>query len=247
MSCDRRTDFRLRLAAAVLASAVIALLDDAVALMWLVAAGGCGCIASVALGETGWRPLARRLAAVNAFVVLVWLTVPVRIDAGGVSWSAEGLHLAATITARTNAIALVVSALLAGLDAYGLARASASLGVSPRFARLMLLMVRYIALIGETWRRLDRAARARAHVARPTLRSLRVVAQLVALLLAGSLLRAERVDRALRARAFSGAFGGLRAGSVPLSHWAWAAATACALLVALALNALSSPLREVLW
>lgn len=238
MSCDRRVDSRLRLALAVVASVCIALIDHGHALAWLLVAGLAGCAAAVAAGETGWRPLARRIAAVNAFLVLVWLTLPLSLTAQGLAWSPDGALLAAKISARTNAIALAVSALLAGMDAYAVARAAAALGVPLRFARLMLLMVRYVELIGDTWKRLDRAARARGFVARTDRRSLAVLAQMMALLLVHALLRAERVELALRARAFSGAFGSPHPGRVPGAHWAWAAGTAAALLVAVALAAL---------
>lgn len=238
MSCDRRVDSRLRLALAVVASVTIALIDDLGALAWLLGAGLVGGAVAVAAGETGCKALARRIAAVNAFLVLVWLTLPLSLTAQGLAWSAEGATLALTISARTNAIALAVSALLAGMDAYAVARAAAALGVPLRFARLMLLMVRYVELIGDTWTRLDRAARARGFVARADGRSLAVLAQLMALLLVHALLRAERVELALRARAFSGAFGSPHPGRVPRAHWAWAAGTAAALLVAVALAAL---------
>lgn len=238
MSCDRRVDSRLRLALAVAASVTIAVIDDGSALAWLLMAGLAGCAAALAAGETQWRPLLRRIAAVNAFLVMVWLTLPLTLTATGLAWSAEGAQLALRISARTNAIALAVSALLAGMDAYAVARAAAALGLPLRFARLMLLMVRYVDLIGDTWKRLERSVRARGFVARADRRSLAVLAQMMALLLVHALLRAERVELALRARAFSGAFGSPHPGRVPRSHWAWAAGTAAALLVAVALAAL---------
>lgn len=238
MSCDRRIDSRLRLALAVAASAVIALIDDARALAWLLLSGAAGCAVALALAETQWQALLRRLLTVNLFLVMVWLTLPFELGRDGLVWSAQAAGVAARISARTNAIALAVSALLAGMDAYAVARAAAGLGVPVKFARLMLLMVRYVELIGETWRRLERSARARGFVARTDRRSLGVLAQLFALLLAHALLRAERIELALRARAFSGAFAHAHRGRVPRAHWAWAAGTAGALLVALLLVAL---------
>lgn len=235
MSCDRRVDSRLRLALAVGASVAIALVQAPAALVWLLAAGAAGCVAAIVAGELRLAQLARRLLAVNAFLVLVWLTLPWQLGRDGFAWSQDGAALAALITARANAIALAVSALLAGLDAYGVARAAAALGLPVKFTRLMLLMVRYVDLIGDTWRRLERAARARGFVARADRRTAFVLAHLLALLLAHALARAERIDRALRARAFSGAFARAPRGVVPRSHWAWAAGTAVVLAVALAL------------
>lgn len=235
MSCDRRVDSRVRLALAVLASAVIATAQSPAALAWLLACGALGCAAALWAGETDGRTLARRLLAVNGFLALVWLTLPWEVTRDGIAWSERGAHLAGLITARANAIALAVSALLAGMDAYAVARAGAGLGLPVKFARLMLLMVRYVAVIAQTWRRLERAARARGFVPRADRRTFAVLAQLVALLLVHALARAERVDIALRARAFSGAFGQANGGVVPRSHWAWAAGCAVALVIALIL------------
>lgn len=247
MSCDRRVDSRVRVALALVASVAIALIDDPRALAWLLGAGLLGCLAALRARELGWRQLGRRLLAVNAFLVMIWLTLPFELTTAGVATDAAGLHLAGVISARTNAIALAVSALLAGMDAYAISRAAAGLGLPVKLARLMLLMVRYIALIGDTWRRLERAVRARGFVARADRRTIQVVAQLLALLLAHALLRAERVELALRARAFSGAFGVAHAGNVPRSHWAWAAATAVVLLVAVGLAAVPTLAVSAAW
>jgi len=101
--------------------------------------------------------------------------------------------------------------------------------------------VRYIELIGQTRRRLDRAMRARGFVPRANRRSVQVTAQMVALLLAHAITRAERVELALRARGFSSAGVGLRqahAGEVPRSHWAWAAGATAVLALSWALTLL---------
>lgn len=231
----RRGDARVRLALAVGASVTIALIEAPASLLWLLAAAATGCAFAVLTDGLRLAQLARRLLAVNAFLVLVWLTLPLEFGPDGLAWSAQGVELAARISARANAIALAVCALLAGLDAHGIARAAAALGLPARCARLMLLMVRYIAVIGETWRRLDRAARARGFAARADRRTLAVLAHLLALLLAHALLRAERVDLALRARAFAGAFAAVARTAVPRSDWVWATGTLAALAVALLL------------
>ena len=234
MSCDRRVDARLRVALAVVASVAIALTAVPLALVWLLAAAGVAVLAALLLRELALRDLGRRLLAVNAFLLLVWATLPWQLQGSGLAWSGEGAALAATITLRTNAIALAASALLAGLDAFAVARAAAGLGLPPKLARLLLLTVRYIDLIADTRRRIERAARARGFVARADLRTVRVVAHMVALLIAHAVLRAERVELALRARGLSALAAGLQPqshGEVPRSHWAWAASTAAALAV----------------
>jgi cobalt/nickel transport system permease protein len=243
MSCDRRIDARVRVALAVGASVAIALTQRGAALAWLLLAAAAGAVVAVLVGETRRKDVLRRALAVNGFLLLVWLTLPWAWHDGALRWSDEGAALALTITARANAIALTLSALLAGLDAYAVARAAAGLGLPVKLARLLLLTVRYVDLIGETLRRLDRALRARGFVARADRRTVQVTAQTVALLLAHAITRAERVELALRARGFSSASAGLlqvHAGEVPRSHWAWAAGTTGALAVSWALMLLGA-------
>lgn len=239
MSCDRRVDYRLRVAAAVIASVVAALTTQPMALWLLLAAGAAGVLTAVALNEIGLRAALRRLLAVNAFVLLIWLTLPWTWTGAGLAWSADGAQQALAITLRANAIAAACVALLAGMDALAIARAAAGLGLPAKLARLLLLTVRYVSLLGETRTRLDRAMRARGFRARADGRTLQVTAQLVALLLVHALVRAERVDWAMRARAFSGRFGNAHAGTVPRAHWAWASGTAAALLASASLAWLS--------
>lgn len=229
MSCDRRIDHRLRVLAAMVASVAIALTTHTPALWLLLALALLGVAVAVAGGEIDLRSALRRLAAVNAFLVLVWLTLPWELGAQGIVRSASGTQLALAISLRANAIAAACIGLLAAMDSLAIARAAAGLGLPVKLARLLLLTVRYIGLLADTHSRLERAARARGFRARADGRTLAVSAQLVALLLVHALVRAERLDWAMRARAFCGRFGRAHAGVVPPAHWAWASATAAAL------------------
>jgi cobalt/nickel transport system permease protein len=229
LSCTRQADHRLRLAAAVVASAVIAVTPQPASVAVLLAAALCGCAVAVALGETSVRDVARRLLAVNAFVALVWVTLPWQLTARGWVYWPPGVDLALLITLRANAVAAACLALLAGIDAFGLARAAAGLGLPAKLARLMALTVRYVGLFAETRLRIERACRARGFRARPDRRTLRVTAQMVAVLLMQALLRAERVELALRARGFSGLYAAPARWPRQRQQWAWALATGAAL------------------
>ena len=151
--------------------------------------------------------------------------------------------MAWNITLRANAIAAACLALLAGMDGVQLARSAAALGLPAGLVQLLALTVRYIELIGVTRQRLERAMRARGYRPRADLRTVRVTAQLVALLLVHALVRAERVELALRARGFAGRGIALapRAGwdGLPRPHWAWAAGTAAVLVAAWTLPVLA--------
>ncbi|MFT3758922.1 energy-coupling factor transporter transmembrane component T family protein [Thauera sp.] len=192
---------RLRLAAAVGANLAISMLSSHA---WLLAAVACGAtVMAAALWRSSdrWR-LLRRLLAVNGFVALLWLSLPWQLGADGITVSAAGRELALQISLRTNAIALFCLGLLDGLDSFAIGRAAAGLGLPARMARLLALMVRYFGLLAGSRRRIERAMRARGFRPGMNLRTLRVSAQLVALLLVQAMLRAERVEVAMRARGF---------------------------------------------
>lgn len=223
-----------RLALALVASVLLSQLQDPVLLATACGAGALAC-GLIALARPSLRrPLLRRLAAVNAFVLLLWLTLPWSLQAGGPAPAPDGMALAQLISLRTNAIALACSALLAGLDAYAIARAAATLGLPPTLARLLALSVRYLALLDDTRSRIDRAMRARGFQPAFGRRSFAVLAQQVALVLVHALLRAERVELAMRARGFQPAVPHAEGrGAGP--RWAWGSTFAAVLALALML------------
>ncbi|ENO84743.1 energy-coupling factor transporter transmembrane component T family protein, partial [Thauera linaloolentis] len=166
------------------------------------AAAGALVLAAAMWRGGAWRPLLGRLLAVNGFVAMLWLTLPWQFGADGIAASAAGRELALQISLRTNAIALCCLGLLSGLDAFAIGRAAAGLGLPPKMARLLTLTVRYFDLLAASRQRIERAMQARGFRPGMNRRTLRVHAQLVALLLVHAMLRAERVGLALRARGF---------------------------------------------
>ena len=176
----------LNASAAVLAAALLAGLA---ALVWRAAR------------EPSLRPvIVRRLATVAAFAALIWLTLPWTWSGGGPALSATGLALATLTSLRVAAIGCAGIALLAGLSGPDLGDGLAALGAPRRLVRLLQLTVRYVALLGDSHRRLDRAMRARGFRPRTDLRTLNVLAGQVALILAHAVLRARRISVAMRAR-----------------------------------------------
>lgn len=193
---------RLRLALAVCGSTVVSFITDLRALAFVLVAGLLVAAIAVLAGASA-RALGRRILTVNLFVALLWLTVPWQLSASGLTLADEGLALAQQISLRTNAIALLSLGLLAGMDAFVLARAAAGLGLPCKLARLLALTVRYFGLLQDCRRRIERAMRARAFRPGFNLRTVAVTAQLVALLLVNAMQRAERVGLAMRARGFA--------------------------------------------
>ncbi|MFT3803356.1 MAG: energy-coupling factor transporter transmembrane component T [Burkholderiaceae bacterium] len=203
---------RWRLALAVGASVLIARLDSLLVLsvlLWagLVLLGARLAAARRAVGRDAahdeLRTACRRLVGVNAFVLMIWFVLPWSWDGGGLSWDPAGIAQATRLSLRINAIAVFCTALLSGLDAFGIARAASGLGLPPRLSRLLWLTVRYLGVLDETRRRIDRAMRARGFRATASARTFVVIAHQVALVLVHAIVRAERVDMALRARGWS--------------------------------------------
>lgn len=219
---------RYRLAAALLASVAICQLN-AIGLLGAAAVLAlCAFVAVFARQPALRSAMLRRAGSVTAFVAMLWLLLPWSIDAAGIHLAEAGVDLAARISLRTEAAALACISLLAGMDAFALARAAAGLGLPDRLARLLAMTVRHLAVLDDTRRRIDLAMRARGFHPRADLRSAAVIAQQVALVLVHAVLRAERVELALRARGFA------PARPLPAAAPAWrhaaGAATACCLL-----------------
>ncbi|EPR37350.1 cobalt ABC transporter, inner membrane subunit CbiQ [Desulfovibrio sp. X2] len=160
--------------------------------------------------------LLRRLAAVNAFIVFLWLLVPFTAPGtpvwrlGPLVASAEGLHLAVLITLKANAIVLALLALVLTSDAASLGQAMYRLGVPEKLAFLFLFTYRFIQVSGEEYGRLRVAARLRGFQAKTGLHTYRTLASLLAVLLLRSFERAERVHKAMLLRGFDGRFVSLR-------------------------------------
>lgn len=214
---------RLRLGTAVGISVLLSQLTSPGLLLAACAAGLLLALAASANGVLPLHSLLRRIASVNLFVAMLWLTLPWALQGGGPQWSEAGAHHALLISLRTNAIALGCMALLAGLDAFTIARAAAGLGLPSRLARLLVLTVRYLGVLDDTRRRIDLAMRARGFRPGANRRTVAVLAQQLALILVHAMLRAERVDLALRARAFATAPQPATRAPRP---WRWAAGTA---------------------
>lgn len=235
MSHQHPVDQRLRVLAAVTLSMMIALTETLPALWAVLAVAALACGIAVRLGELPGRALVRRVVRVNAFVVLIWLTVPWGWHGEGWATTPERIELAILVSLRLNAIAALCVALLAPVDAMQFARAASALGVPRRLSQLLALTVRFVGLLSSTRLRLERAAQARGYRRRWGLHSLRVAAQWAAALWIQALVQAERRERGLRARGF---FDGLGRSAVPWTalpreQWLWSSLTTLAVTLAL--------------
>jgi cobalt/nickel transport system permease protein len=199
-------DARLRIAAALILAIVIVALRGWPA---LIAALGLAA-ALTAVFRCPWRTTLRRLLAIDSILVLVVLTLPFSepgvplFSAGPLTASREGAERALAILLKANAVALVMFALIGTLDVVGLGRGLAGLRLPPPLVHLLLLVARYVEVIGQERRRLRQAMTARAFRPRSDGRSWQAFGWLVGMLLVRAFARAERVSGAMRCRGFRG-------------------------------------------
>ncbi len=194
---------RWRLALAIGASVLIARIDSLPALSVLLGIGVMLLVGRLAVERSGVLAAFRKLLGVNAFVLMIWVVLPWSWHAGGLQWDDAGIAQAVRLSLRINAIAVLCTALLSGLDAFGIAHAASGLGLPSRLSRLLMLTVRYLGVLDDTRRRIDRAMRARGFRATANARTFVVIAHQVALVLVHAIVRAERVGMALKARGWS--------------------------------------------
>lgn len=204
----QRRDPRLRLLlAAALAVALAPLHQPTSAALGLIPGIGL-----LLLARPPLRPLLHRLAAVNAFVLFLWLTTPWTTPGttvwqwGFLNVTAEGLRLCLLVTLKSNAVVCAFLALIATMSPSELGYALERLRCPRKLVFLFLFTGRYVHLLADEWRTLMTAARLRGFRPRSTLHAYRTFASLLGLLLVRSHERARRTREAMLLRGFAGRF-----------------------------------------
>lgn len=203
-----RLDPRSRVGAAVAVVATILAIPSPAVLAAIVVAVATAALAS----GLEARALARRLLHVEGFLVVLVVVMPLTVPGpaafalGPLTISQPGLDRAVLVVLRVTAAALTVLTLLAGLEPVRLGHALARLGMPEKLVLLLLFTARWVALVRAEAARLHEALRARAFRAATTRHGLSTLAHFVGQLLVRAFERAERVEEAMRCRAFSGRF-----------------------------------------
>jgi cobalt/nickel transport system permease protein len=203
---------RLDPRARVLAAAAFALVVALTARLEALRAGVAVALALALLARLPAGPLLRRLAGLNAFMLLLWLLLPLTTPGtsawqiAGLSFSREGLLMAAAITLKANAIVLALTALLATLELTVLGHALWHLRVPEKLIHLFLFTVRYIDVLHHEYHRQREAMRVRCFRPRMNRHTYRTVGYMVGMLLVRSLDRSERIVAAMKCRGFRGHF-----------------------------------------
>jgi cobalt/nickel transport system permease protein len=199
-----RLDPRGKLAAALGLSLVVALGNG-----WVMALAALGVgLAGLFSTRLPWRLLARRMLAVNIFVVLLWVFLPWRVgwDNGGwqVGLDPEGLRLALLISLKTNAVFTILMALLGTGRVDYIFHALDHFKAPAKLVNLFLFFYRYLHVMRREQTRLVWAMKVRGFKPGNNLHTWRTYASLLGMLLVRSYDRAERVYQAMLCRGFSG-------------------------------------------
>lgn len=158
------------------------------------------------------RPVLRRLAVVNVFIVFLWLTVPLTAGGGTLAvWgpfevSRQGVLLTLLVTVKSNAIVLLFLSLVATMDSPTIGHALERLRFPSKLVFLFLFTYRYLHVIADEWNRLSVAARLRGFVPRTDMHTYRSLASMLGMVFVQSYDRSVRVYEAMILRGFAGRF-----------------------------------------
>lgn len=201
-------DPRVRVIASFAFATTIALSSHPAAL----ATGAAVSLVLAGLSRTDVAGTVRKLASVNAFMLLLILTLPLFIrgeaafSLGGLEWSREGFIRAGLITLRANIILLSIFALLGSIAPSTLGYSLGRMGFPAKLTHTFLFMVRYIEVIHHEYHRLRNAMLLRGFHAGFNVHTFRSFGSLAGMLIVRSLDRAERILNAMKCRCFDSRF-----------------------------------------
>ena len=217
----QRRDPRMRIVMTAL-FAILTVSLHSLALLWFMIGLA---IVLAAAAHLPVRPTLKRMAAMEAFMAVVLLTLPFSVDGtelfriGPIGASREGFLRAFEIILKANAVVLGVFALIGTLEAVTLGHALAGLGVPRKLVHLLLLTVRYVSVLRDQFVQLRDAMRVRAFRAGPSVHGLRCLGWMVGMLIVRSAERAGRVQDAMKCRGFKGEFHVLIEMRVKAADW----------------------------
>ncbi|MFC1834810.1 cobalt ECF transporter T component CbiQ [Thermodesulfobacteriota bacterium] len=205
-SVVHRLDPRSKIIVVLVFSVVVALSQSIQAAMIAMVFPGVLLI----LARVNMWQLLLRLAVVNGFILFLWLflpfTVPGRVvyTIGPLEVHWEGILFALLITLKSNAILLMVIALLGTSRLFNLVHALSHLGIPNKLVHLFFFCFRYVHVIHEEYHRLMDAAKIRGFKPASNMHTYKTYAYLMAMLLVRSFDRSQRILSAMKCRGFNG-------------------------------------------
>ncbi|HID55177.1 TPA: cobalt ECF transporter T component CbiQ [Candidatus Poribacteria bacterium] len=227
-----RLDPRVKFLTALIFSVVVAVQSRFTPLLW----GAVLPVVVLILARLNPLKVARRLAPVNGFILMLWLILPLSYSGhpiyrfGPLTITEEGIRETLLITVKSNLIVLAVIGLLSTSAVFDLVYALQSLRLPNKLVQLFFFSYRYIPVLYSEYERLHNAMKMRGFRAGTNLHTYRSYAYLVGMLLLRSYERSQRVYQAMLMRGFDGRFRTIRELRMKRSD-ALAAAAATAHLV----------------
>jgi cobalt/nickel transport system permease protein len=228
-----RIDPRIRIAVATVYSVLIALSRNFPALITAVAIA----LVLMMVARLNAREIIKRVVVVNAFVLILWLVLPLTFQGpvvftiGPLNVYHPGIIMTAQITLKSNAIMLVLLALIATMPFSTLGAALNRLQVPDKIVQLLLMTYRYVFVIEQEYQRLIPAARIRGFQPKTNLHTYKTYAYIVGMLFVRSALRADRVYNAMLCRGFKRKFYSLHEFSTGKLEWLFVTGMGAAMLV----------------
>ncbi|MFZ5564634.1 MAG: cobalt ECF transporter T component CbiQ [Thermodesulfobacteriota bacterium] len=164
------------------------------------------------LARLDTRILARRIIMVNLFILFFWLVLPLTHDGpplfrvAGLTFTRQGVVLAAMLTVKSNAILFSLIALVSTIPLSVLGHALERLHLPVKLVNLLLLTCRYMFVLEHEYDRIVRAVKIRGFVPQTSLHTYKTYAYIVGMLFVKASERADRVYGAMRCRGFTGRF-----------------------------------------
>lgn len=207
-----RADPRVKLISALALSGVLA---GSTTLITVSAGLFIGCML-VFLAKLSPTAIIRRLLLVNSFNAFLFLLLPFTYgqapfyEIAGIKVSQPGLILAVIITIKGNGIVLFFISLIATSTIAELGSGLQKLHVSSRLCMILLFSYRYISVLYNEYKKLQRAAKLRCFRPSTNFHTYKTYAHLFGMLLVKSWNRAENVQKAMVLRGFSGKFHSIK-------------------------------------
>jgi cobalt/nickel transport system permease protein len=186
----------------------------------------------VMLARLPVREIFKRIMVLNGFNAFLWIVLPLTFQGpharalGPVTIYDAGIIMAAQITLKSNAILLIILALVTTMNLSVLGHALCWLHVPDKIVQLLLMTYRYVFLIEQEYQRLIRAARFRGFRPGTNLHTYKTYAAIVGMLLVRAAVRADRIYKAMLCRGFKNKFYCLYDYNTSKNEWLFATAMA---------------------
>jgi len=207
-SLIHKLDPKIRIIASIVFSFSAALCDNLyIAVLYFIIS-----LILITLARLNRRDVIKRLESICWFLLMIWVILPLTFDGDTLyqyHWlkiSGPGIILCCKITIKSITILLAFTALIATMTIASLGNGLHKLNVPDKMVFLLLMSYRYIAVIGEEYKRLLRAAKFRGFKPGTNLHSYKTFGFLAGMLFVRASVRAQRVYQAMLCRGFNQKF-----------------------------------------